>query len=105
MGQLPRRIEFSVCGRRLAVVHGSPANIAKFLWPSTPDEELREDFALLPEKIDGIVSGHSGIPFARLLPSHNSNTCEKLWLNAGVIGMPANDGTSRGWYALLTPNG
>lgn len=103
MRQLPRRIEFSICGRRLAVVHGSPAHISKFLWPSSSDEELLEDFELLPEGIDGVVSGHSGIPFARLLPSDGSR--DKLWLNAGVIGMPANDGTSRGWYAILTPQG
>ena len=29
----------------------------------------------------------------------------RLWLNAGAIGMPANDGTPRAWYALLTPRG
>src|SRR5690606_32993898 len=27
------------------------------------------------------------------------------WLNAGSIGMPANDGTPRGWYALMIPRG
>ncbi|RYF62326.1 MAG: metallophosphoesterase, partial [Cytophagaceae bacterium] len=25
----------------------------------------------------------------------------RFWLNAGVIGMPANDGTPRVWYLLL----
>jgi hypothetical protein len=25
----------------------------------------------------------------------------KAWLNAGVIGMPANDGTFDGWYLLI----
>merc|ERR1719313_2551883 len=52
MGRLPRRIEFSVCGRRLAVVHGSAEHISKFLWPSTVDEDLRHDMSLLPENID-----------------------------------------------------
>jgi predicted phosphodiesterase len=106
MQGLARRIEFSMCGRRFAVVHGSPAHISKFVWPSTPTEELLEDFALLPEDCDGVISGHSGIPFARLLPMRNDSRSvhrEKLWLNAGVIGMPANDGTSRAWYAVLSP--
>lgn len=103
MAQLPRRIEFSFCGRRFAVVHGSPAHIAKFVWPSTSDDELAADIELLPDYIDGVISGHSGIPFARFVPMKRSSP--KLWLNAGVIGMPANDGTSRGWFAILTPRG
>jgi len=106
MGELPKRIEFSMCERRLAVVHGSSAHISKFLWPSTLEDELREDFALLPTYIDGVVSGHSGIPFAHCIQAEKSRQSDdKLWLNAGVIGMPANDGTRRGWYAILTPKG
>jgi hypothetical protein len=27
----------------------------------------------------------------------------RLWHNAGVVGMPANDGTPRGWFSLITP--
>lgn len=26
-----------------------------------------------------------------------------IWLNAGAVGMPADDGTPRGWFAVLTP--
>ena len=26
-----------------------------------------------------------------------------IWLNAGVIGLPANDGSTDGWYMLLEP--
>src|SRR5262249_48704173 len=40
-----------------------------------------------------IVGGHCGIPFIE-------RRRDKLWVNAGVIGMPANDGTRRGWYLL-----
>lgn len=105
MGRLPRRIDFRVAGRRLAVIHGSPRNISEFVWPSASDEDLLECFADLPDEVDGVVCGHSGIPFARLLPgsSLSSSRRRRMWLNAGVIGMPANDGTSRGWYALLQP--
>jgi hypothetical protein len=28
---------------------------------------------------------------------------DHLWHNAGVIGMPANDGTPRVWYSLIRP--
>jgi len=102
MNELPRRMEFTVSGRRLTVVHGSPRNISEFIWPSTSVSELQACFAELPENIDGIVNGHSGLPYARLVPCGSQ---QKVWLNAGVIGLPANDGTSRGWYALLTPKG
>jgi len=27
----------------------------------------------------------------------------RLWHNPGAIGMPANDGTPRGWFSVLTP--
>ena len=43
---------------------------------------------------DGVVAGHCGIPFARRLG-------DALWLNAGTVGLPADDGTPRVWYALL----
>ncbi len=33
-----------------------------------------------------------------------SPTCgRKTWFNAGVIGMPANDGTADVWYGIVTP--
>mmetsp|Transcript_115704 Transcript_115704/g.230660 ORF Transcript_115704/g.230660 Transcript_115704/m.230660 type:complete len:367 (-) Transcript_115704:81-1181(-) len=102
MNEMPRRLEFTLNGRRLTVVHGSPRNISEFIWPSTPVSELQACFAVLPENIDGIINGHSGLPYARLVPCGSR---QKMWLNAGVIGVPANDGTSRGWYALLTPTG
>ena len=30
---------------------------------------------------------------------------DKIWINSGVIGMPANDGTPRTWYATVHNNG
>jgi len=99
MGSLPRRIAFSFAGRRFAVVHGSPAFISKFLWPSDEEQVFEEDWRHLPEGFDGVVSGHSGMTFTKFLSG------DRMWLNAGVIGMPANDGTSRGWYTVLTQRG
>ena len=46
--------------------------------------------------VDAVIGGHSGIPFGQSIR-------ECYWLNAGVIGMPANDGGSHGWYMLLQP--
>jgi len=106
MAGMPRRIEFVFAGRRFAVVHGSPRNISEFVWPSTPIEELQALFEGLPHgegaAIDGLICGHSGIPFASFIPGHSDECGRRLWLNAGVIGMPPNDGTTRGWYVVLT---
>lgn len=48
--------------------------------------------------VDGVLAGHSGIPFTRQIGNH-------LWHNAGVIGMPANDGSELTWYSLLESAG
>jgi hypothetical protein len=45
---------------------------------------------------DVVIAGHCGLPF--ITRSGNAT-----WFNAGVIGMPANDGTSDVWYGLITP--
>ncbi len=44
----------------------------------------------------GVSGGHCGLPFTRRLGA-------RLWQNSGAIGLPANDGTPRGWFSLLTP--
>ena len=43
-----------------------------------------------------MIAGHCGIPFARQVGPG-------VWINAGAIGMPADDGTPRIWFAVLTP--
>ncbi len=45
-----------------------------------------------------MIGGHCGIPFGRRLG-------QRAWLNAGVIGLPANDGSRDGWFLLLYPEG
>jgi hypothetical protein len=45
---------------------------------------------------DGVIAGHCGIPFVRQVRPG-------VWINAGAIGMPADDGTPRIWFAVLTP--
>ena len=47
--------------------------------------------------VDGIVAGHSGIPFHRWIGRHH-------WINAGVIGLPPHDGRRQTRFALLKDN-
>lgn len=94
MRSLPRSIDFEHCGRRFRVLHGSPASINEFVFASGDVDARRAQVE--QAGVDAIVGGHSGIPFGQQLG-------EAYWLNAGVIGMPANDGTNQGWYLLIEP--
>ncbi|MBL6458314.1 metallophosphoesterase family protein [Belnapia sp. T6] len=99
MGALPRRIELRIGGRRLMAIHGGAASINRFLFASAPDAVLAEEIAATGA--EGVIAGHSGIPFTRLV---GGRLCQDaLWHNAGAIGMPAHDGTPRVWFSLLTP--
>jgi predicted phosphodiesterase len=86
MCALPTSLTVQCGGRKIGVVHGSRANASEFLFRSTPWERKHPNFASL--ECDIIVGGHCGIPF---IEQHE----DELWVNAGVIGMPANDGTRR----------
>ncbi|MBL6614610.1 MAG: metallophosphoesterase family protein [Reyranella sp.] len=94
MRSLPRRLDITIAGRRLAVIHGSVDTINSFVFASTPWADKEHQIEM--SGCDGVVGGHSGIPFTHA-------ACGKLWHNSGALGMPANDGTSRGWYSLFTP--
>lgn len=96
MAARPAAIRFALGGRTLLAVHGAPSAIAHWIFPSTPVRDKAFEIALAGA--DGVVAGHSGIPFVETVQGH-------LWLNAGAAGMPANDGTPRGWYAVLSPEG
>lgn len=98
MGTLPQTLLFELAGRRLAVVHGGVTQINRFLFASTSAEDKLAELNLLGEEVDGLIAGHCGIPFGQMVAG-------KVWLNAGVIGMPANDGTQDGWYLLIEPMG
>jgi len=94
MRGLPRVLRFRLGGARWAAVHGSPTRINEWVFASTDPASKRTWLRALG--VDAILGGHAGIPFAHDLG-------DGLWVNAGSVGMPANDGTRRGWYALLTP--
>lgn len=93
---LPRHLDVEIGGRRLRVVHGGVDSINQFVFATTPLDEKRRQLALVAaDGCDGIVGGHCGMPFTQVIDG-------RLWHNAGVVGMPANDGTARGWYSILT---
>ncbi|MEZ5536588.1 MAG: metallophosphoesterase family protein [Thiolinea sp.] len=93
MRNLPRTLSFSLAGKRFQVVHGSVSSINRFVFASLPEDVFRQEFSQTTADI--VIGGHAGIPFAR-------QCGQQYWLNGGVIGMPANDGTADTWYMLLT---
>ena len=94
LGQLPRRIDVGIGGRRLTVIHGAVNVINAFVFATTPAAVKHRELDLVG--CDGIIGGHSGLPFTDIVDG-------RLWHNAGVIGMPANDGTPRVWFSLISP--
>jgi predicted phosphodiesterase/uncharacterized Fe-S cluster-containing radical SAM superfamily protein len=94
LATLPRRIDLHIGGRRLAVIHGSVSRISQFIFASTAGATKRHEINLAAA--DGVIGGHCGLPFTQTIDG-------KLWHNAGVVGMPAHDGTPRAWFSLLAP--
>lgn len=92
MRSLPEYVTAGFARRRITVLHGDHGATNEFVWRSTDWKDKAPAFA--KTKSDVIIAGHSGLPFAHEADGH-------LWLNPGVIGMPANDGTSRVWYAVF----
>jgi predicted phosphodiesterase len=87
---LPHHIGFTFGRKRFLIVHGSLNNISEFVFSSNVNKNSIQD-----ANVDCIIGGHSGLPFTKIM----DNLC---WHNSGVIGMPANDGTERVWYSVIT---
>ena len=99
MAGLPDWIAFRHAGRRWVVIHGGADRINRFVWPDASDAELGAQIGLVEAEfgpVDGVICGHSGLSFVQQVGGH-------IWLNAGVIGLPENDGASATRYALLDP--
>lgn len=93
----PERIVLRHCGRRYVVIHGGAGDIARFLWPITPEDDFWHEISILQEEvgaIDGVIAGHCGIPFSRSIDGIR-------WINAGSIGMPPHDGQPETSFAVL----
>ena len=93
LGSRPRRLDLHIGAVRLAVVHAAPSSINRFVFASTPARvkalEINET------GVDGVIAGHSGLPFTQIIEG-------RLWHNPGAGGLPANDGTSRVWFSVLS---
>ncbi len=99
LATLPRRIDLLIGGKRLAIVHGAPSQINRFLFASNPADDFRAEIHATGG--DGVIAGHCGLGFTRILNTEPDGA--KIWHNTGAIGLSANDGTPRGWYSILTP--
>ncbi|MDG1678339.1 MAG: hypothetical protein P8H90_04080 [Tateyamaria sp.] len=94
---MPDVISFTHSGANYGVIHGGASDVARFFWSSTTTEVLEGDWSALEAiigQVNYILSGHSGIPFIRLLRRGS-------WINVGVIGMPPNDGFPDMRFILL----
>lgn len=92
LATIPEFLSFAYADQKIAVLHGSYFNTSEFIFKSTDWEVKQKNLDIL--KADIILAGHCGLPFS-------DEKDGKIWLNAGVIGMPANDATPRVWYAIL----
>ena len=95
MGELPHRRRVRVGDREVLMVHGSPRRINEFLFASTSPDPFLE-VLLRQEDCDLLLCTHTGLHWHRTLRSGQQVA------NVGVIGRPANDGTTRVWCAELT---
>ncbi|MGI9407427.1 MAG: metallophosphoesterase family protein [Hyphomicrobiaceae bacterium] len=91
MAGLPEDAWFTWAGRRFRVVHGACDETSRFVFASESNV-IEEQLARCAAGI--VIAGHSGLPFGQ-------RVAERFWINAGVIGQPANDGTPDGWYGIL----
>ena len=93
MGELPCVQKIIFGGRRLSIVHATHDSDNQFIFPSTAAATKQQ--AVKHLEADGVICGHSGIPFTEIANG-------TLWHNSGALGMPANDGTPRVWYSIWT---
>jgi predicted phosphodiesterase len=95
MASLSKALVLTVGGRTVRVIHGGVDRINRFVFASQ-----RKLIAAQLEKSDAdiVIAGHSGVPFI-------AGVGQRVWFNPGVVGMPANDGTSDVWYGLIETRG
>lgn len=101
MADLPDILTFRLGGRRGAVIHGGVTSINRYLWPSSPVRDFKQEIAALAAvagPVDMVVAGHSGVAFARQVGG-------VLWINAGAIGLPPHDGRPETRFAILDAAG
>lgn len=94
MRDLPPEIRFELDGFRFLLCHGSPRKTNEFLWESTTSTHFL-DRLLTEANADIVLGTHSGIHWKRRLSDG------RLFVNAGVLGRPENDGKTNVWYTIV----
>ena len=89
---LPHHIQFNYGKDKFTIVHGSWFQTADYIFKSTPWMVKKNNLDAAGSTV--IVAGHSGLPFI-----DQQDGCS--WINPGVIGMPANDGSPKVWFATI----
>jgi len=88
---LPEELKIEVEGRKILIVHGSPASIKEHLSSETQEKRLKELAAMT--KADIIICGHSHRPFNREVEG-------MMFINPGSVGR-SEEGDPRACYAIL----
>jgi len=91
ISSLPPELRLEVRGKRLLMVHASPADPDEHLGPETPEERLLELGRIADADI--VLVGHSHRPFVRQAGG-------VLFANPGSVGRPG-DHDPRASYAIL----
>jgi predicted phosphodiesterase len=92
MAALPQTLRFRFGGSTFRVVHGGVEQVNRWVFAS--DEAILAEEARVAGS-DVVIAGHCGVPFVQRVG-------QTTWFNPGVIGMPANDGTTDVWYGLVS---
>jgi predicted phosphodiesterase len=93
--ELPTHHRLQLGPYRVLLCHGSPRQVNEFLWESSTSSAFLEHLCDV-YAADVIVATHTGIKWHRPL------TRRRHFVNAGVLGRPENDGTTRVWYTVLS---
>ena len=92
--ELPQQIRLEWRGQSLLLCHGSPDQVNEFVWASeTPAAKIAEWLAR--HRVTGICATHSGLPWIRTVSGGG------FWFNAGVLGRPAHEDSSRVFYGIV----
>ncbi len=92
MGTLPTERRLRIEDVDLHLVHGSPLALNDFWWESLSDEQ--HALRVQESGADLVMCTHSGLPWTKQIG-------DTLVVNVGVLGTPANDGSTSVWYAVL----
>lgn len=88
---LLERVQFTTCGKKILIVHGSPRQTNEYLYADRPEESVLRFFE--NENVDIIICGHTHLPYTRIMDS-------KCLINAGSVGRP-KDGDQRAAYTVI----